>query len=47
MAYDRAENKLDKLKYKRSIERERTYLPRHAVGYKHGYQDPRFYEPRH
>lgn len=45
--YDRAENKLDKIEYKRAREKERSYIPRHAAGRRHGYQDDRYYEPRH
>lgn len=45
--YNREENRLDKLEYKRAREKERSYVPRHASGRKHGYQDDRYYDPRH
>ena len=45
--YDRAENKLDKLEYKRARDKERSYVPRHAAGRRHGYQKDIYYDPRH
>lgn len=46
-AYDRAENKLDKIEYKRAREKERTYVPRHGSGRRHGRQSDVYYDPRH